>query len=308
MAETGKNPERRHTANIPVFGVMLTAASIILLLNTLDVLPWDVWRELWRLWPVLLILAGVKFVIPSMHPLVVFLLSIITVGVVLGFAFYVAEDDRFSTDFEAFEYELVRGTATSLDLDLDFGAGELNILPLPADDTRLVVAELFDDKNHVDIDESMSGSTRELTIRLESSGFLFFGGGGDGREWTLRINPAIPTTINIDGGAGQFVLDFEDTLVQGFDINVGAVDLDLTAPANAGHVDGTIDAGAADITVRVPDGVAARIDTDTGVSSVNIDSDRFPKTGNVNASTDYSTATNRLDLSIDAGASSITVR
>lgn len=39
--------------------VLLITVGIILLLNNLEVLPWSIWENLWKFWPVLLILAGV---------------------------------------------------------------------------------------------------------------------------------------------------------------------------------------------------------------------------------------------------------
>jgi len=38
--------------------LILIAAGVLLLLNTLGVLPWDAWSEIWRFWPILVILFG----------------------------------------------------------------------------------------------------------------------------------------------------------------------------------------------------------------------------------------------------------
>ena len=62
------------------------------------------------------------------------------------------------------------------------------------------------------------------------------------------------------------------------------------------------------MTVTVPAGVAARIDTDTGLASVNIDKSRFPKANGYNQSPDYDTAKYRVDLDIDGGVANIEVR
>jgi hypothetical protein len=59
--------------------------------------------------------------------------------------------------------------------------------------------------------------------------------------------------------------------------------------------------------VIVPQGVAARIRIDTGVSDVKVDS-RFPRVGNVYQSPDYESAANAVDMDIDAGAAQIAVR
>jgi hypothetical protein len=70
-----------------------------------------------------------------------------------------------------------------------------------------------------------------------------------------------------------------------------------------------IDTGASSVKVIVPTGVAARINIKSGVASVNVDTNRFPRIdGGPYQSADYATATNRADITIDSGVGSIEVR
>jgi hypothetical protein len=79
-------------------------------------------------------------------------------------------------------------------------------------------------------------------------------------------------------------------------------------PANAGHTRVDVEAGAASVRVTIPSGVAARIRNRSGLSSVNIDSMRFPRQGDIYISSDYETAANKLDLEIRTGVGSVDVR
>ena len=54
--------------------------------------------------------------------------------------------------------------------------------------------------------------------------------------------------------------------------------------------------------------MAARIDTDTGLASLDIDERRFPKVNDHRQSADYETAAHRVDLGIDGGVADIEVR
>ena len=308
MTSVGQRTGRRHGVGIPVFGIVLTTVGTILLLNTFDVLRWAVWLDMWRLWPLLLVLAGLKLLFPPFHPLLMLLISAAAVGGAVGFAFAVSEGELFTADFTTFNYEIERSGSESLDLDINFGAGTLRVRPLLPSDQRLLAVEFFDDEGSVDISAKSEGGTREVSINLSSDGIPFISRSGDDREWIVLINQAAVTNLNIDGGAGKFVLDLTDTSTVGFEVDIGAAELDVFTPAAAGHVVGSIDAGAADVSVTVPSGVAARIDNESGVSSVDIDSDRFPKSGGIHQSTDYSDASNRLELTIRAGVSSIVVK
>lgn len=40
--------------------VILIALGTVFLLDNFNVFPFDIWNELWKLWPVVLILLGVK--------------------------------------------------------------------------------------------------------------------------------------------------------------------------------------------------------------------------------------------------------
>ena len=59
----------------------------------------------------------------------------------------------------------------------------------------------------------------------------------------------------------------------------------------------------------MPSNVALRVDFEGGVSTLNVDRNRFPETGRQTfQSPDYETAANRVDLRIEAGASTVNIR
>ena len=82
----------------------------------------------------------------------------------------------------------------------------------------------------------------------------------------------------------------------------------ITLPWAAGHTMATIKAGAADLDISIPQGVAARVRAQVGLSSLSIDQARFPKTGDYFISPEYEQATNRLDIRLDSGLASVNIR
>lgn len=292
---------------IPVWGILFLSAGIIALLNTTGAISWSVWLDMWRLWPMLLVLWGLNIIFHRFHPALIALIVVASVGGVVGFAYWADDGEVFAAEFTDFEYSVDRGDTQSLDLDIDFGAGTLNIGTLDASDTRLFHAALNDDVDGVDFVTVDNGDSESIRLRVDGkSGWLPWRSDSD-REWTVLLHPDVTGEFNLDGGAGKFDIDLSNTQIVLFDMDIGAADFDLTVPANAGSVEGSISAGASDIRVVIPEEVAARIDNDSGVSSVDIDRDRFPKSGDLNESPDYDDAENRIDLTISAGASSITV-
>ncbi|MEE8390993.1 MAG: hypothetical protein V3S14_09395, partial [Anaerolineae bacterium] len=133
-------------------------------------------------------------------------------------------------------------------------------------------------------------------------------GAGHTLDWSLSLNNEVPITLEFDTGAGKAQLDLTDLRVTDLRVRTGASSTDVTLPANAGHTQAKINAGAASVSVRVPSGVAARIQAGGGFVSVNVDGNRFPRTGGVYQSPDYETASNKVDLKIETGVGSIHVR
>src|SRR5919197_5037441 len=68
MAQTPQTPNEPLAADRPrrrsiVGPTLLIVLGGLLLLNNLGVLPWEVWGNLWRLWPLVLILVGLELLV-----------------------------------------------------------------------------------------------------------------------------------------------------------------------------------------------------------------------------------------------------
>ena len=46
-----------------IWGLFLIFSGIILLFNTLDIIPWNIWSDIIKFWPILLILAGLNIIL-----------------------------------------------------------------------------------------------------------------------------------------------------------------------------------------------------------------------------------------------------
>ena len=146
-----------------------------------------------------------------------------------------------------------------------------------------------------------------MEVKLRTSQHAWAWWPGESLDWDIRLNHDIPLSLKIDSGASASTLDLSDLKVTELDINTGASSTVLTLPANSGNTHVDIDTGASSLKVSIPSGVAARIRIKSGIAAVNVNS-RFPRLdGGLYQSTDYSTATNRVDMTIDAGVGSIEV-
>jgi hypothetical protein len=187
---------------------------------------------------------------------------------------------------------------------VEYGAGELSIQGTAK--AGELLSGTFDGVRHRVTCEGQSAK-----VRLESPSMVFAPfnfGPAYRRVWSFGLSSAIPLSLTVKTGASDNKIDLRDLKVSRLRLETGASSTRLTLPAHAGYTEVRGSSGAASLTVDIPEGVAARIRTGGGLSDVKLDRNRFPRTANANQSPDYETAENKVDLYLEMGVGSITIR
>lgn len=125
-----------------------------------------------------------------------------------------------------------------LDLRLQLGAGDISI---DMGDTMLEELRVEAGAGSFDVD--VSGSDRLDELRFST-------GAGD---------------VAVDASGGSALREFR------FETGAGALRLDLTGDAWDEDIEGRIDAGAGDVVIRLPEGVAVEVTVDSGIGDVQAD-------------------------------------
>ena len=291
---------------LPLFPFVLIALGVFLLLQTTGVLPWGAWSSIWRLWPVLIIVLGVNMALGKRVPwlawLLIFLVLLASVGVfVFGYAVDAARSDVRGSLHEPL------GRLEAVDVEIDFGAGELTLSSLPAGSNSLVEADFQGREADTSLRRSGSGEYAKLDISARDAyRFSVFDFGTV--KWDVSLSPAPRMALTIYAGVSDMDVDLRDLRVSDLSIDTGASDVEIIMPEAAGHVEADIDAGAASMVVVIPRGVGARIDADAAIGQLDVDRGRFPRTGDYYVSPGFSRLKNRIELKINAGVSDVTVR
>ena len=119
-------------------------------------------------------------------------------------------------------------------------------------------------------------------------------------EWDLRLNDEVPMDLSVDMGAGTSDLQLAGLPLTRLDVTLGAgtYTLDLSGDW-ARDLDVTIESGAADITVRLPRDVGARVKIEPGPNM--IDATGLTKDGDVYTNPAYGASEVTLQIDIQAG-------
>lgn len=290
----------------PLFATLLIALGVLLLLQTTGVVEWSAWWTIWRLWPVVIILLGINIAFGSRMPwlagtlMALVLIAAVAIGIAIASSSVPGVESVTTLDEPL-------GDAERFDLVMDLGAGTLSVGSLPDDSPSLVEGDLRSfGVSEVQTSMVRSPGYAELVLSTNGVSIDFFG--TPDRRWDVWLSSTPNISIDLDTGASDLTLDLTELNVSNLTVRGGATDIEILAPRNAGHVNIDIDVGAANVDVVIPDLAAARIDADLGLSGLSVDESRFPKVGDVYVSRDFDTSENRIDLEIDAGASSVDIR
>ena len=191
--------------------------------------------------------------------------------------------------------------AHEVSLKLNHGAGRLNVTG-GASTGKALEGECTEG---VRVDSQRSGDRLEVRVGADAVAVPFIGM-NRGLNWTLRLSNEIPFTLELETGANQSVVDLREVRVTRLDIQTGASSTDITLPAS-GHVTAEAHVGAAELKMRVPQGVAGRIRSQSGLAEIDVDRNRFPYLNGVYESPDFGTNPNRVDITIEAGVGKVSV-
>jgi len=293
------------------FAGALILIGIVALLWNFDVLPDRFGPVAWSLWPVALVAVGAGLALSRVRVWLGSTAFLVVLIAGFGSAWGMAAAGQGPVlHRETIAVNL--GEASAARLELHVGAGSLT-LDAEAPPDLLLAGEL--ESRAVDtaysISESHSPGGRSV-IELRNApdwDFSFWPGQNRSEDWTLHLAPHIPTEIRVEAGAADIDLDLRELMLRRLEIEAGAADVNVTMPAMAGQTEASFEVGAASLRITVPEGVAARIQVDAGLSSVHIGDDRFPQASDdVYVSPEFDRAANRLEITIDAGASHVEIR
>jgi hypothetical protein len=290
-----------------IFPLILIAMGAVFLLANFGLIAPISLAGLLSLWPLLLVIAGIDIAFGKRWPLaalgadvlvVALGIALLTLGSfapgVLPFVVGGSNEPGVSTidvprsDVKTLNLRLAAGAGT---FDLRGGATSLVHVASDHEDLRLRGSARSGDRIDVRVDQ---GPT--------TNGFRI--GPSDASHVTMTIASDIATSLVVDAGAGEFVIDTSDVKLTDARVSVGAASLRVVLPRPTGDVSYTISAGASNIVVEIPDGVEARVTSSGGLISRH---DENPRLSGSETS-GYAAAKDRVTVRISAGATSITVR
>ena len=287
--------------------IILITAGVLFLLSNLGVLDVNFWN-LWRLWPVLLILAGLEIIIGRrsvIGNIIVLVITLATVGGIILLLFVSPDVLGASSSAGVERIDEPLDGVERAELEINFPAGRLEIDRL-SDSSSLIKGDLELSTSQIPTwDLSRSGSQASMTLSYPRSG-SWPQNWQRGDEWQLALSPKVAFSLDANLGAGEAFLDLTGLDVRELRVEAGVGRSTIILP-DEGDLTARVNGGVGQITIEIPDGMAARIDVSRGIGNVSI-AGRYEREGDSYVTRDWRSNENRVDLQVEVGIGQVTVR
>jgi hypothetical protein len=286
--------------------LVLIGTGVIALLANYGYIQGVSFLTLLALWPVLLILLGIDIAFARRWPLPTLAVE---VAIISG-ALVLAATQPSALSVSAFTFHsssdcptgigspsVPRGTMDRLSLRIDGGAARYR---LTGGATGAV--DVTSDREEICLRDRTTSSRGD--VRISQSGANF----GGRSEILVKVANDLPLSLNVSAGAGEFIIDLSDVKTTDARFSVGASNTTVILPRPTGDVPVRLDGGASNITIEIPSDVEARVIVSGGLVTTTSQNPRATKSGNIVETPGYGGAKDRVTVTINGGASSITVR
>lgn len=264
------------------WGMILIIIGTLFILRNLGVV-WFHWHDIWQFWPVFIIIWGVSLLpIKALYRLLLSFAAIV-IGIILvdqygnhgpvfhwhdnGVYFYRHFDDddddddndktwRYSGEVEGNKFETMNNAIKYAEFNMQIGAGEFDLIgstdklvdcDFTKEDLYRLKSKTITDRAIVDlsiIDHEWEG--RDIRNNV-----------------TIRMNTVPEWTLDLDVGAADLNMDLRPFNVSKIALDGGASALEFTLGDRADDVDIEIDAGAASITLHIPENMGCEVHSES---------------------------------------------
>jgi hypothetical protein len=274
-----------------ILPLLLIATGIVLLLNNLGILAWDVWDLIIRLWPILLIALGLDLMIgrssrrwwPAVLVLVVVLIGAL-------FALFETNGQRMT------ERPFSQGLEGVTQADVSLICSSCS-LQLGASSTPGMLIEgtvTLGWRENLRHSYMIAGEKGEFTLASQQLPSLPLSPKAADKPWRLRLTPNIPLRLRVELEEKTAVLNLERLNLVDLDIETGRGECTIILPRN-GRLEARIRGGGGDVTIEVPKGVGLRVFVEAGSKDVHLPIG-YECQGDTYLSPTYATAPARIDL------------
>lgn len=284
------------------WGLLLVLVGGLLLADNFDLVNIH-WGNVWMLWPLFIIAAGLSML--SVRNLAWKIASAILAVATLVFIGFVAVTDyRGPVAVTNSETSVVADSSDVKTAKVIIKAGASRIDINSADQDEVVKAELESNAARLEEKTTRDGSKQTTELSMESLRHWWFG--SIRNDLNVVLGRTLPIDLALDYGAAEANIDLAEVRATNVSLKTGASSTVLTLGDREGVTGVTIDSGASSITLRVPKGSGIRLNLSSGMASHDL-ADLQKVGDDVYESPEYSKATKVVNVEVKIGMASFKI-
>jgi len=194
-----------------------------------------------------------------------------------------------------------------LKVDLNMGIGKLEVKGIP--DKILDAKFTYNvERWRPEVDYSKTGDKGNLKISNQEESFNNINANKAKNQWDIGLNKDIPLSIDLEAGVGVCNLNLSDMNLKQLIIEAGVGSAKVDASGNyKNDIDVKVVGGVGKTTIYVPKNMGVKVNTEKGVGSIKADG--FKKQDrNTFINDSYESSRNRMEVDVEAGVGSITIK
>ncbi|MDH4359035.1 MAG: toast rack family protein [Candidatus Berkelbacteria bacterium] len=297
-----------------LWGVIIVAIGLIFLAVNFGLLDSSVWSQIFKLWPLIIVVIGISIISGALSKVWQIILSIIAALIVIAaVALVVSPISIVSTSSSDWSWgfggthevkvqtisEPLNEAAERASIEVQTGAADLD---LSGGSQILVDGRVESNFINSQVERKVDGKIDNIVISTKSYFNPIFGGKN---VWQLSLNEILPMKLVLKTGAVDAKIDLKKTNIEELVIKSGASTYEVDFPVRPNLVRADIDLGASTIKIKVPKDVGLKIEAKTGASSNNFSSKGLTKTNDTYSTQDFEKALKKIEINLKTGASTI---
>lgn len=286
---------------------LLIGLGILFLLENLDILAWNVWEAVLRLWPLLLIAWGLELLLGRRSAWGAAFALILTLALLVGGAFILG-DSQLQTETTRIDFNIPLAATQHARIRFDPALAYLRVRNTEDDSESLLEGYAHPlPGEEIDQEITQAGRRLEATIRT-STGIVmpFLHVSTDRNSWDFRLHPEVAYDLSLKVGAGKTDLFLEPMVMERIDVDTGIGQTIIRLPAT-GNYEALIKGGLGQVIVILPDDVGIKLLANVGIGAVDVPKD-YRREGDAFVSPTYHQAEDTVELTVNMGIGSIDIR
>lgn len=289
------------------WGILLILVGVLLLLNETGVVYWWFWRDMWILFPVLLIAIGVeKIFTKSKLEFIAYLAPVALAGFIIWTAVDQGGGSRPGSRFGRHqEYSYPKDDhVTSLKADLNLDDDNL-VLKGTAD--YMLLARYDGTSGRPTVDYNVSGGSARVSIKARDRWFWL--GDRDERlnDLEVYLSDQIPVSLKCSGDQSQIRLDLSQLKVSDLDLNSEQGRVRVIVGKLLDKIKMALEGEEADIKLQFPSGSGIRLTGADSELAHYLDRLGLTKNGDVYISNGYDTLKPQIEIELKSNLSQLAV-